>query len=468
MPMSGTPYAHMLLDPSSLESDLETNDPVIVVCRRCRSGLMSGRVPPLSLANRNYLGPVPQALRDLTVVEEAMISLCRAKCWIIQLREEGSESSIPISQRGVRGHIIVYPQRSSSVALSLPPSLEEIITPICVIFVIAALSWLKVHNHLYRDIPLNQHVLDSLPAESILPFHVEHVVPNAGIDITTSDYIPGSSEPPAAPLSVVVTDVDGNAPANELRAAAVAHMKKPGSNYVEIPHDPHPSQEFRNPHLFPMMYRDPTLFPYGLGGFEDKDRRTRLGFKRHVKHLFNLADRRFQEHYSFPFTAFNMIQRRALLLRTKFKVKRPNFDNVAAKFGTVSPTAVHIVSERIAAGDTVTANSAEEKRVLRLMKEVNLISSHVPGSAQSKLVMRNEIRALMVEKGLSSFYIKAAQNIVSLIWRTTASCRLGSGNVVTHELLDVDFEYCGGTANESLFDVGAGCPDWTALSTASM
>ncbi|KAJ7855232.1 hypothetical protein B0H13DRAFT_1507164, partial [Mycena leptocephala] len=193
MPMSGTPYAHMLLDPSSLESDLETNDPVIVVCRRCRSDLKSGRVPPLSLANRNYLGPVPQALRDLTVVEEAMISLCRAKCWIIQLREEASESSIPISQRGVRGHIIVYPQRPSSIALSLPPSLEEIITPICVIFVgskpptaewlrekakpltvrkekvIAALSWLKVHNHLYRDIPLNQHVLDSLPTESILP-----------------------------------------------------------------------------------------------------------------------------------------------------------------------------------------------------------------------------------------------------------------------------------------------------------
>jgi hypothetical protein len=48
MPMSGTPYAHMLLDPSSLESDLETNDPVIVVCRRCRSDLKSGRVPPLN------------------------------------------------------------------------------------------------------------------------------------------------------------------------------------------------------------------------------------------------------------------------------------------------------------------------------------------------------------------------------------------------------------------------------------
>jgi hypothetical protein len=63
------------------------------------------------------------------------------------------------------------------------------------------------------------------------------------------------------------------------------------------------------------------------------------------------------------------------------------------------------MSERISAGDTVTANNAEERRVLRLMREVNIITSPVPDSGQSKLVMRNEIRALMVEKGFPSFYI---------------------------------------------------------------
>jgi hypothetical protein len=39
------------------------------------------------------------------------------------------------------------------------------------------------------------------------------------------------------------------------------------------------------------------------------------------------------------------------------------------------------------------------------MNEVNLINAHVPGSAQSKLAMRNELRALMIERGLASFYI---------------------------------------------------------------
>ncbi|KAJ7031866.1 hypothetical protein C8F04DRAFT_959675, partial [Mycena alexandri] len=237
-----------------------------------------------------------------------MIALCRAKCWIIQLREDGSEASIPISQRGVVGHIIVYPQRPSAIAQSLPPSLEEIITPVCVIFVgskppteewlrkkasplivrkekvLKALEWLKIHNHLYSEIPIDRPLLDSLPDETILPFHIQHIIPSSGLDATTSDYEILNPPPSNIPFqSVVVTDVDGNAPSKDLRAAALRHMKKPGSNYIELPHDPNPANEFNNPTLFPMMY--PTLFPYGLGGMEDKDRRTRLGFKRHIKHL---------------------------------------------------------------------------------------------------------------------------------------------------------------------------------------
>ncbi|KAJ7779028.1 hypothetical protein B0H16DRAFT_1659262 [Mycena metata] len=255
-----------------------------------------------------------------------MIALCRAKCWIIQLREEDSGSKLPFSQRGVRGHIIVYPQRPSAVAKTLPPSLSDVTTPLCVVFVgsqpptaewlqtkakplivrkervLSALNWLKIHNHLYREVLIDKSELESLPDETVLPFHIQHVIPNTGIDVTTSDYVPGSARPDVPDLSeilqpppsnvpfqsVVVADVDGNAPSHELKSAALRHLKKPGSNYIEIPHDPNPANEFNNPLLFPMMY--PTLFPYGLGGLEDKNRRTPLGFKRHIKHFFNLAD----------------------------------------------------------------------------------------------------------------------------------------------------------------------------------
>ena len=94
-----------------------------------------------------------------------------------------------------------------------------------------------------------------------------------------------------------------------------------------------------------------------------------------------------------------------ILLHTGLKVKRSNFDSVAADFAAVSPETVHIVSERVAQGDTATANSDEERKVLNLMKQINVITSHVPGSSASRVAMRNEIRGLMMDQGLPSFYI---------------------------------------------------------------
>src|SRR6266511_1643994 len=70
--------------------------------------------------------------------------------------------------------------------------------------------------------------------------------------------------------------------------------------------------------LFPMIY--PTLFQYGKGGFEDHSRQVHISMKHHVKHLCGLSDRRFQEHYSFLFTAFNILQCRSILLHTSLKV----------------------------------------------------------------------------------------------------------------------------------------------------
>lgn len=151
---------------------------------------------------------------------------------------------------------------------------------------------------------------------------------------------------------------------------------------------------FFNTDLFPMMY--PTLFPYGIGGFEDCNCRVKVSMHCHVKHLFSLHDKRFQEHYSFLFTVFNVLQWCEMLLCVGLKAKKRNFDSLASKFAQVSSEAVHAVTERIAAGDHITANTDEEHQVLELMKQVNAVSSYVPGSAASKSVQRSELKALMI------------------------------------------------------------------------
>ncbi|KAJ7363076.1 hypothetical protein DFH08DRAFT_614730, partial [Mycena albidolilacea] len=99
------------------------------------------------------------------------------------------------------------------------------------------------------------------------------------------------------------------------------------------------------------------------------------------------------------------LQRHEMLLRTGMKIKRSNFEFVASQFASVSPEVVKNVSERAASGETISPKNAEERKVLELLKQVNGIAASVPGSSAARVAMRNEIRGLMIEKGLPSFYI---------------------------------------------------------------
>lgn len=93
-------------------------------------------------------------------------------------------------------HIIVYPNRPSAIATSLPLSIDDVIAPICVIFVgskpptqewlqkkatplivrkekvLKALEWLKIHNPLYKNIPINCEVFKDHQDGTILPFRI--------------------------------------------------------------------------------------------------------------------------------------------------------------------------------------------------------------------------------------------------------------------------------------------------------
>jgi hypothetical protein len=262
---------------------------------------------------------------------------------------------------------------------------------------------LKTHNPLYKDIKINEECLQQLEENPVPPFNVELVRNSSASEAATSRYdstqVPDPSTNPDGSIpfqNLVIADIECHASSNELRAAALRHVKKKGGAYLDIPHDRSPENEFRmDGRLFPLIY--PTLFPYGIGGPNDSKRPVPLSFKHHVRHLLNLADSRFQEHPSFIFTAFNMLQRHEMLLHTGLKVKRSNFAYVASQFASVSPEVVQQVSERVANGESPVPKNDAERKVLNLLKQVNGVASSVPGSSAARVAMRNEIRGLMIK-----------------------------------------------------------------------
>ena len=344
------------------------DDETISFCKDCYSHIRKSKTPPLSLANNLLLGDVPPELQALTVVEESMIARCRAKICIIQLKAQ-ENSVLPNAQRALHGHIIIYPQKPDNLLHVLPPTINEACIPICVVFVGSrppsqqwlrekakplivrrervrtALLWLKKHNPLYRDVIVDEQTLKDLPENDVLPVHIQMVDDNTATDVLTSTYdqlqcatldnVQSDTSQNTIFDSITVTGIDGNATVNQMRVAAMHHMKSKKAGFIQIPHDEKPVKEFYSPDLLPMTY--PTLFPYGIGGFEDIQRPTPLSFKRQVKLFFSLADLHFQEHYSFLFTVFNILQRRAILLHTSLKVKKTSFDHFAKEFeGTLS------------------------------------------------------------------------------------------------------------------------------------
>ena len=366
----------LLLDQRGIEND------TLSFCKDCSSCIQKRKTPPLSLANHLLLGDVPPELQNLTVVEESMIARCRAKTCIIQLKADDSDIVLPNTQRGMWGHIVIYPQQPDALLNVLPPSVQDVCTPICVVFIgsqrptqswlrqhatplivrqeriRSALLWLKANNELYRNVILDEHSLDAFPINDVLPVHIEVVnEADAGAVLTSRYDVPQTlfadheSETHNETIfdSVVVTGLATDATVNQMRAAAMMHMKTKGGGFLQIPHSNKPANEFYNPDLLPLTY--PTLFPYGLGGFENLQCSASLSFKRQVKHFFSLADRRFQEHYSFLFTVFNILQRRAILLQTSLKVKRSSFDFFAREFRDISSEAIRNVCEHLSQGN---------------------------------------------------------------------------------------------------------------------
>lgn len=68
-----------------------------------------------------------------------------------------------------------------------------------------------------------------------------------------------------------------------LRNIIVASNTEPNV-HIRYGHDA--IAEYNNPSLFPGMF--PTLFPLGIGGFEDPHRHTSVLLESHAKHLLDL------------------------------------------------------------------------------------------------------------------------------------------------------------------------------------
>jgi hypothetical protein len=75
------------LDESHVMIDNGTS---LSVCRACERSLRSNKLPPQSLANYRWIGPVPPQLQDLTWMEELLVARAHLTGRIVVFKTEVS------------------------------------------------------------------------------------------------------------------------------------------------------------------------------------------------------------------------------------------------------------------------------------------------------------------------------------------------------------------------------------------
>ena len=197
-----------------------------------------------------------------------------------------------------------------------------------------------------------------------------------------------------------VVDVDGlEVTETELMAHALAncaqllqeedYMIRRGSAFVNEYARVDPSTGQRNDggpgdpnHLLGTF---PTLFPFGLGGFEI-DRRVNVPYESHVRWALRYEDRRFRRDPHFPFQVFGVCQKRQVCRASVLQMKKGSYFRHQNILSTIT-------------ADDLTKASREETRgvpfsnpaVRALRSQLKAVKTKVQGSDESRISIRGKI-----------------------------------------------------------------------------
>lgn len=432
---------NMMLDRRGLRR--EGNNFTLDICDPCANSLRKESIPRLSWRNDLYRGRLPSEFKDITWLEEMVCAKNLTTAIVTRLLLGHGD----FKARKLRGNTCAHDMNIVQTARTLPRTPADVNGMISVVFlgsetlddnrlqeifyvrrekVFRFVSWLKDNNELYSDIAIDAEVLKLYPESGSLPGLTDRVIyghlspeenqriyeeETAGMSEHASSLMfednPMSTKVESFIEKTGVSDAEVHSLPGRVSIASALRNLVPRKSMktpdLTLKRGSLALPEYNNPDLFPGMY--PTLFPYGIAGFETHSRTKRVSLSSQAEYYFDIADREFRYHYSFMFVALNILQRRTGHLYTSFTVQRGNFDEVARTFNGLSSGTIQKMANIIEKEGRPKDLSDEEKAVLLMLRYVNTIATKVPGSAASKTLCRNEIRSYVSVMGVPQVFL---------------------------------------------------------------
>ena len=292
---------HILVEQKGIHFDPATATTSLTLCNTCVFQLASNQQPPAALANRRWLGKVPEVLKGLTWIEERLIARAHISGIIYRLERRSNSSYL-----GIKGHAVVFPQDTRALLDLLPlppsrlpdtvrvvwtgkstPSPAELRTKLMVRTqrVYDTLQWLCRNNEDYRDsVTIDYAEFAKWPPVFVvneLLDCVGHISDNVVEQIARSGPASDRDEDSLETDNDIVSS-SGILDTNDvIRSANAATLRRIAclleEDTINVIHGSNLISNWDNPAYFTAAF--PTLFPYGTGKHKDVRRSKQLSSK---------------------------------------------------------------------------------------------------------------------------------------------------------------------------------------------
>jgi len=300
---------HIMVDPLAI-----TDQCNLSVCKNCHSSLSHGFLPVEALANFRWVGPVPEELKDLTWVEEALVARSHLFGKIFRLEQRKNGQS---TYSSLKGHLVLVPQSTVRLLDILPLSPDALadiahvvwvgksqpdITKLAPQFtvrkhkVIAALKWLCEHHEDYQNVSIDDVELSKWPAVFIteaLLSSIARVQSGEAEDamrdgFATEDADIEEFQGTIPTTASAILDVNNTSRSSQLLTlqelqclqSSLTINVVPGSKVL---------QHYEDLTYFTSAF--PTLFPWGTGKHIDNRRKAPLKLRKWIELLLKHSSR---------------------------------------------------------------------------------------------------------------------------------------------------------------------------------
>ncbi|KAF5325922.1 hypothetical protein D9611_000998 [Ephemerocybe angulata] len=436
-------YDRAILDPHGME-DL-TRRGWINVCCQCYSEVSKSQMPKFALCNWLYYArehlpmDINEAFNAMSVFEKALICRVRTNsllCRFTGIDEEPGDNPFSRTKRHIRGNIISTPLELHQTNEVLPPSPRVIADTICAIIISKTLpsketleslkpilvrksrlklliEFLIANNPHYRKCEsfggFSSEYLEGLfsgeddvgiPAAA----KIGYLPVNKAVDSLTEDYtgrLDGAEGLFMENVSYTTGDHSSRS-YKQMTIRAIEHCMG-GRPYLLAQSGSEPVPDIRNPAW--LSWAHPTADPFGIGGFHDPRRRKPIGMEQQLKHLLNVHDPFFENDPELAFDIYNIIRKGAVNTAMNFTVPLSAYSKVVTQIGALQTLHITALREQYRRNPAYTPTTLTEQNVLKVMSSIAPMARNIPGSVSQKIKMRNEIRAIISQRGSPTLFI---------------------------------------------------------------